>query len=241
MDGESPPAAPSLPLARAWYVSAPELEDLHGIVIGTREQVLAVLALQSWFRRSRCAPPPAAAPSSAAAGGRGSGEEDSRRVQRLDAAAAQRMSGVCCVLENVRSMGNRAAVLRSCEAFGILDFHELRVADGSVQGRDCNGGEKWVRVHRHNTLDDLTAVLSARGFTMCAAVAPPCADVGREVWPASSATAASANPRSAAQVATLKQINFGQRIALVFGNEQFGVSEAMQACCRVKCAHYHSL
>ena len=67
MDGESPPAAPSLPLARAWYVSAPELEDLHGIVIGTREQVLAVLALQSWFRRSRCAPPPAAAPSSAAA------------------------------------------------------------------------------------------------------------------------------------------------------------------------------
>lgn len=155
-------------------------------------------------------------------------QEDSRRIQRLDATAARRMSGLRCVLENVRSMGNRAAVLRSCEAFGILDFHELRAADEAVQGRDINGGEKWVRVHRHESVEELTAVLSSLGFTLCAAVAPPSQTVGRDVWPESSATAATFAPDAAALVQPLEQIDFGKRVALVFGNEQFGVSEAMQ-------------
>ena len=87
-----PPAAPppaaavqALPLARAWYVSAPELEDLDGAVIGTREQVLAVLVLQSWFRRR--APPSSAPPAAPAHGASHHADGEPMAEVRLSPAA----------------------------------------------------------------------------------------------------------------------------------------------------------
>ena len=95
----------------------------------------------------------------------------SARARRLRRVAAGRMAGLRLVLDRLEDSGNRAAVLRSCEAFGLLHVHEIvglrpsqqprvaqKVAAAAKHGGNRrmrrgvgNGGEKWLCVHRHET------------------------------------------------------------------------------------------
>ena len=63
-----------------------------------------------------------------------------RRESRLRRAAYNRMNGLQCVLDNIDNRGNRAAILRSVESFGLLHVHEVgpgpsRVANRTVKAR----------------------------------------------------------------------------------------------------------
>ena len=52
------------------------------------------------------------------------------RALRLHNAASQRVKGLICVLDRLEDRGNRAAILRTCEALGILHIHEVDHRDG---------------------------------------------------------------------------------------------------------------
>ena len=55
-----------------------------------------------------------------------------RRETRLRAAARARMGGLRIVLEGLEDLGNRAAILRSAEALGLLHVHEVVREAGPV-------------------------------------------------------------------------------------------------------------
>ncbi len=143
-----------------------------------------------------------------------------RRDERVREAARRRMGGLRCVLEGLEDRGNRAAVLRSVEAFGLLHVHEVRgeAERGHERGRGiANAGEKWLVVHEHDDADECARQLRADGFALYAAVAPP--------------RSACEQPRGEPDVLSLEQLDFGRRVALVFGNERRGVSAQMRRAC----------
>ena len=51
--------------------------------------------------------------------------EPTVRQQKLQRAASSRMAGLRIILEDCEDVGNRAAILRTAEAFGLLHIHEI--------------------------------------------------------------------------------------------------------------------
>ena len=96
----------------------------------------------------------------------------SNRMLRLRFAASRRMDGLRIVLDGLEDRGNRAAVLRSAEALGILNVHEVAPANpdqGKARGV-ANGGEKWLNVHQHANPAECREAL--KDFALLAALPP---------------------------------------------------------------------
>ena len=94
------------------------------------------------------------------------------REARLFHAASRRVGGVHCVLERLEDRGNRAAILRSVEALGLLNVHEIATASperGRARGV-AHGGEKWLYARMHSTADECRAAL--KGVRLLAALPP---------------------------------------------------------------------
>lgn len=132
-----------------------------------------------------------------------------KRAARLKEVAGSRLGGLGVVLENLHDPHNGAAVLRSCEAFGIKDIHVIakqerfRFSDKVTQGCD-----KWLDVLEHTDTDTALAGLSARGFRLAAAV------------PGAKTSIFDLDPR--------------QKTALLLGNEHAGLSGEARALCDVE-------
>mmetsp|Transcript_11359 Transcript_11359/g.24558 ORF Transcript_11359/g.24558 Transcript_11359/m.24558 type:complete len:254 (-) Transcript_11359:202-963(-) len=148
------------------------------------------------------------------------------RAELVRKAAYARMQGLRVVLDGIEDCGNRAAIMRSAEAFGLLHVHELAFKGGDASSRHAkaralliNGGEKWLNIHTHSSSEECCLELQRLGFLVCAGVAPP----GR----ASQSNLPQDTKSYKAQIMTLAQIDFGKQVAVVFGNERFGVSEEM--------------
>lgn len=176
------------------------------------------------------------------------------RALRLRLAAEQRIGHLRCVLDHLEDRGNRAAILRTCEALGILHVHEIAPSEpdrGRARGV-AGGGEKWLYVHTHTDANECR--LSMPGVRILAAL-PPMQDApASESWhsvsgkrnkrkPAQGDDDASEADRSEMQSATralahalgepvaLEAIDFSQPTALVFGNERFGICDELLALC----------
>ena len=111
--------------------------------------------------------------------------------------------------------GNRAAIIRSCEALGLLHIHEIRSPQPPNSSRPITtGSEKWMKVHVHADADDCTAALRGAGVQQILTAKPehPQNDVCR-------------------QPQALQHIDFSKATALVFGNEVNGISPQMSELC----------
>ena len=94
-----------------------------------------------------------AVPSAAAAAA--AAEPTGGRAARLRRAAFARCSGVRVVLECLEDAGNRAAILRTAEALGLLHVHEVRcvcIGGGVTSGHLATGAlsvgcSPWVPSH----------------------------------------------------------------------------------------------
>lgn len=125
------------------------------------------------------------------------------RFQRMQAVVAGRTRTVVPVLQGLVNWGNICAVMRSAEALGYLDFHI--VSDNrfeKVSGRTTQGADRWLDIHRWEAAGPCVASLREAGYTIIAMHA----DEGSE---------------------DVSAIDFTRRTALVFGNEQEGVSGEM--------------
>jgi tRNA (guanosine-2'-O-)-methyltransferase len=119
----------------------------------------------------------------------------------------RRQPDLTVVLENVHDPHNISAVLRSCEAVGIGDVHLIyTVEERPKLSRVVSAGTlRWLNVVDHQSIDDCYAALRARGFTIYATHLD---DNRLELF----------------------DLDLTQPSALVFGNEQRGVSpEAVEA------------
>ena len=90
-----------------------------------------------------------------------------RRFERLQAVLQRRMGDLTVLLEHVDKPHNLSAILRSCDAVGVLEAHVV-----SLKGRTPTfnntalGSQKWVPLHRHASSEGVMRQLKERGFRL---------------------------------------------------------------------------
>lgn len=125
-----------------------------------------------------------------------------KRMQRMLEVLSKRQNDIVVVLENVHDPHNVSAVLRTCDAIGILDiFLVYHSGQKFPQLNNKSSGRvrKWMIVHKFTSIQECFKELKELGFTIVS-------------------TNVGANSKS------VYDIDFSQKIALVFGNEHEGIS-----------------
>jgi tRNA (guanosine-2'-O-)-methyltransferase len=128
------------------------------------------------------------------------------RRARIDAVVAGRTRTLTVVMEAFCDPQNVNAVLRTCEAFGIQELHAI---EGPMKPYDRNkrisqNADKWLDVRRWASTRECLLHLRSEGFAVYA-------------------THLGEGARK------LEELPFAGKVALVFGNEQRGVSEEARA------------
>lgn len=130
---------------------------------------------------------------------------DERRA-RLKAVLAQRLASVTVLFDAPYDPHNGAAVVRSCDAFGVGTLHVVERQKNFVFSTSvARGSERWVEVIRHARPAEAAAAVKAQGFTL----------VGAEA-------SGKLTPRDLPDV---------KKLCLVMGNEHDGIAEELRAAC----------
>jgi tRNA(Leu) C34 or U34 (ribose-2'-O)-methylase TrmL len=83
------------------------------------------------------------------------------RKARLQEVIARRLRSVVVVLDGPHDPHNGAAVIRTCDAFGIQHLHVIeRYEPFLVAPAVAKGSEEWVDVHTHESTEALVAELA---------------------------------------------------------------------------------
>jgi tRNA (guanosine-2'-O-)-methyltransferase len=126
------------------------------------------------------------------------------RASRLRSVIGARLSSVTVVMDAPHDPHNGAAVMRSCDAFGIQELHVVpRDEPFAISTSVTRGSEKWVDVVEHSSVSDAVLALRARGFELVRT-----------------------HPRGELVPEDLARV---PRCALVVGNEHDGIREELEA------------
>ncbi len=126
-----------------------------------------------------------------------------RREEKLKRVISHRQRSLAVVLENVHDPHNISAVLRSCDAVGILDvfvIHTPEFRSRKLGRKSSASAKKWVNVHYFDSTEACFTELRKRGL---------------QIW----VTHLSSDAKD------LYEMDLSQPIALVFGNEKDGVTD----------------
>jgi tRNA (guanosine-2'-O-)-methyltransferase len=130
-----------------------------------------------------------------------------RRKERIDQVVAQRVRGLTLVLEQVHDPHNLAAVLRTSEALGLQDLHVVASPKGFRPSQAVTqGADKWLDLHKHPSASACADELHREGFRIFGS-------------------------RLDGAALDLNALPFGERLALVFGNEHAGLSPELAERC----------
>lgn len=88
-----------------------------------------------------------------------------RRFERIQAVLDRRMADLTVLLEYVDKPHNLSAIVRSCDAVGVLEAHAVSLAGRSLTtNATALGSEKWVALHRHAEVGAMIRQMQARGL-----------------------------------------------------------------------------
>lgn len=124
------------------------------------------------------------------------------RAEKIDQVLSKRQSGLTVVMENVHDPHNIYAVMRTCDAVGIQDIYVLNTElpkAGYFGIKSSSSANKWLTIHQ---FDDVQT----------------CFEALRENYDLIYTTYLGQTSKS------VFEIDFTQKVALVFGNEHKGVS-----------------
>jgi tRNA (guanosine-2'-O-)-methyltransferase len=132
------------------------------------------------------------------------------RRERLKAVIARRLASVAVVLDGPYDPHNGAAVVRSCEAFGVQKVHvvEQEKIAFAVARSVSRGAEKWVDLVRHASPP--SAIAWARDHGMPLLGAHPEGELSPE------------------------ELSSMPRVVLVLGNEREGIREEIRRECSAR-------
>ena len=84
-----------------------------------------------------------------------------RRFARIKTVLNRRMTDLTVLLERVEKPHNLSAILRSCDAVGVLEAHVICNRKGvQTFNSTAQGSQKWVRLKNHQNIS--TAVKSLK-------------------------------------------------------------------------------
>ncbi|MFZ9871215.1 MAG: TrmH family RNA methyltransferase [Candidatus Kapaibacteriota bacterium] len=129
------------------------------------------------------------------------------RAAKLRSVLERRQPSLTVVFENVHDPHNVSAVLRSCDATGVLEAHGIYTGFQVFPelGRKSSGSaRKWVDLHLHDSVDECFSQLRRRGFRIY-------------------------TTHMSSDAVSLYDVDLTQPVALVFGNEHSGVSDEARA------------
>ena len=90
-----------------------------------------------------------------------------RRFKRLKSVLNRRMSDLTIVLENVEKPHNISAILRTCDAIGILEAHAVSYSDKlPTFNSTAQGSQKWVDINTHKNISSALLEIKEKGFTL---------------------------------------------------------------------------
>lgn len=125
------------------------------------------------------------------------------RTQRIDKLLSQKQPTLQVMLDGVHSSQNLSAIVRSCDAVGVLDLYYSSKGDKTLKIHKTitQGAHRWVRQHRVNDVDKIEFLRQQQrdGYQVIA----------------SSLTGTSVSP---------EKIDYTLPTIIVMGNEQSGVS-----------------
>ena len=125
------------------------------------------------------------------------------RAAKLKAVLENRQPDLTVVFENVHDPHNVSAVIRSCDAVGVMEAHGVyygRDTFPKLGAKSSASARKWVDVHLHNNVAACYNDLRKRGFKIY-------------------------TTHMSSDASSLYDLDLTQPVALVFGNEHAGVSE----------------
>ncbi|MBL7999095.1 MAG: RNA methyltransferase [Candidatus Kapabacteria bacterium] len=125
------------------------------------------------------------------------------RVAKLRELAAKRQDSMTIVLENVHDPHNVSAVLRSCDATGVLNVHCVYTGHQKFPdlGRKSSASAwKWVNLIKHRSIEECYSALR---------------QTGKRIY----------TTHLDSDATELYAVDFTQPTAIVFGNEHHGVSD----------------
>ncbi|MDM7325437.1 MAG: tRNA (guanosine(18)-2'-O)-methyltransferase TrmH [Thermus sp.] len=91
------------------------------------------------------------------------------RRRRIEEVLRRRQPDLTVLLENVHKPHNLSAILRSCDAVGVLEAHAVNPTGGVPTFNETSGGsQKWVYLRVHPGIREAMAFLKERGFRIYA-------------------------------------------------------------------------
>jgi tRNA (guanosine-2'-O-)-methyltransferase len=136
----------------------------------------------------------------------------SRRIEKTKRVLAARQPDLTVVMENIHDPHNVSAVLRSCDAVGIMQVQLLYNVEKfpRIGKKSSSSANKWLTWNKYTTVDECYAALRAEGFRIYAT-------------------------HLGTRAVSLYDVDLAEKVALVFGNEHRGVSEeaATKADCNI--------
>ncbi|HET9621781.1 MAG TPA: RNA methyltransferase [Kofleriaceae bacterium] len=128
------------------------------------------------------------------------------RIARIDQVLAARLASVVTVVEDTYDPHNAAATIRTTEAIGLSDLHVIEQEHRFAAPDGVTmGAHRWIDLHRWPSAESAIAGLRGQGFRVLATL-----------------------PGAAASI---DDVDVTTPIAIAFGNEHHGLSDAAIAAC----------
>jgi tRNA (guanosine-2'-O-)-methyltransferase len=125
------------------------------------------------------------------------------RRHRLTTAVKKRTEHIRLVLQDVHNPHNISACLRSAEAFGVQNVDIVTLEESFRPSTSSKGVSDWLSLHKWKSIDECAVFLKNSGYVIAAGMPAP-------------------------DSIPLDQISLDAPVAILFGNENQGVSKDWQ-------------
>tara|TARA_B100000965_G_scaffold365595_1_gene350214 strand:+ start:1975 stop:2664 length:690 start_codon:yes stop_codon:yes gene_type:complete len=124
-----------------------------------------------------------------------------RRYERLKSVLNKRISNLTVLIENVEKPHNLSAIIRSCDAVGVLEAYAIFNKEKFLTfNSTAQGSQKWVQINQFKETTEAIKILKDKGFML----------YGTNL-----------NPQSI----DYRECNFEGPTAFVLGAEKWGISK----------------
>lgn len=128
------------------------------------------------------------------------------RRERIEQVLAGRLESLHVAVERPEDPHNAAAIVRSAEAFGVLNVHAIEAPSGALHApATTQGSFYWVHTYHHPTRAAFLERVRAEGLVLAGA--------------------------SMDGALSVEELPVDGRLCVVFGNEKVGLSEELVGAC----------